>query len=52
MDDAVLLDTCAELPRHHKEPADRFIIASALIRGVPVVTTDRRYKDYGIDTLS
>ena len=41
-----------ELPPHHKDPADRFIIATALIRGVPVVTTDRRYKDYGVETLS
>ena len=41
-----------ELPPHHKDPADRFIIATALIRGIPVVTTDRRYKDYGGETLS
>lgn len=41
-----------EFPQHHKDPADRFIIATALIRGVPVVTTDRRYKEYGVETLS
>ena len=41
-----------ELPPHHKDPADRFIIATSLIRGIPVVTTDRRYKDYGVETLS
>ncbi len=46
-----ILVKSAELPRHHKDPADRIIIASAFLREVPVVTSDRRYADYGVKTL-
>jgi PIN domain nuclease of toxin-antitoxin system len=40
------------LPWHHRDPADRFIIATAQARGVAVVTSDRRFEDYGIDVLA
>ena len=40
------------LPEIHKDPADRFIIASALLNGLPVVTTDRRFPEYGVDVIS
>ena len=46
-----ILVKSTELPKHHKDPADRIIIASALLRGVPVVTSDRRYADYGVKTF-
>ena len=46
-----VLINSAELPPHHKDPADRIIIASAILRDVPVVTSDRRYFDYGVKTL-
>ena len=41
----------AELPRHHRDPADRFIIATALIGNLPVVTADRRFAQYGVEVL-
>ena len=41
----------ARLPLHHRDPADRFIIASALVHRLPVVTGDRRFPLYGVDTL-
>ena len=41
----------ASLPFHHRDPADRFIIASAMLRNLPVVTGDHRFGEYGIVTL-
>ena len=41
-----------DLPEIHKDPADRFIIASALLNGLPVVTTDHRFPEYGVDVIS
>ena len=42
----------AELPRIHKDPADRFIIATALISNMTVVTADRRFPEYGVAVVS
>jgi PIN domain nuclease of toxin-antitoxin system len=39
------------LPYIHKDPADRFIIATALAHNCPVVSADRRFADYGIKVL-
>ena len=40
-----------ELPKHHKDPADRIIIASALESNLVVVTGDRRFPEYGVTTI-
>jgi len=40
-----------ELPEHHKDPADRMIIASALRSGMPVVTVDHNFTKYGVQTI-
>ena len=40
------------LPEIHKDPADRFIIATALIHQLPVLTGDKRFPLYGVKTLS
>jgi PIN domain nuclease of toxin-antitoxin system len=40
-----------ELPWHHRDPADRFILASALLSRLDVVTADTRYAAYGVTTL-
>lgn len=37
-----------ELPDIHKDPCDRFIIATALINKLPVVTADKRFHEYGV----
>ncbi|MBI5550294.1 MAG: type II toxin-antitoxin system VapC family toxin [Desulfobacterales bacterium] len=42
----------AELPKIHKDPCDRFIIATALLLDMPVVTTDRCFAEYGVRVLS
>lgn len=40
------------LPFHHKDPADRIIIATALERSAAVVTADAQFSNYGIRVLS
>jgi PIN domain nuclease of toxin-antitoxin system len=40
-----------ELPPIHGDPCDRFIIATALLRKVPVVTADTRFQKYGVEVL-
>jgi len=40
-----------ELPEHHKDPADRMIIASALRSRMPVITTDHNFPKYGVQTI-
>ena len=49
--DAIML-RAAQLPNHHRDPADRIIIATALIHGLPVVTGDEKFPKYGIRTIS
>jgi len=39
------------LPGIHKDPADRFIIATALAHNCPVVSADHRFAEYGIKVL-
>jgi PIN domain nuclease of toxin-antitoxin system len=39
------------LPWHHRDPADRFIIATARASGAAVVTTDRRFTAYDVTVL-
>ena len=41
-----------ELPEIHKDPADRFIIATAVLGNMVVVTTDRRFAQYGVSVVS
>lgn len=41
----------ANLPDFHKDPADRIIIATALIIGMPIVTGDGKFSQYGVKTF-
>ena len=41
----------ALLPLHHRNPADRFIIATALKMKLPVVTNDDNFPKYGVSTV-
>ena len=47
-----ILVAANSLPWHHRDPADRFIIATARDLGAAVVTTDRRFQLYDIDVLA
>ena len=47
-----ILLKAGELPLHHRDPADRFIIASALLNDLAIVTRDRLFQDYGVPLLA
>jgi len=36
------------LPRHHGDPFDRLLVSQAMIEKLPLMTSDRRLKDYGV----
>jgi PIN domain nuclease of toxin-antitoxin system len=47
-------DVCiaaAQLPPIHDDPCDRFIIATAKINDLAVVTADERFEEYGLTIL-
>ena len=50
LDNAIMLRASA-LPEIHKDPADRFIIATALLNNCVVVTGDHRFPEYGVETI-
>lgn len=50
--DSTLCAAAAELPHHHGDPFDRFIIAAALQLRVPVVTIDAKFAPYGVETIA
>ncbi len=39
------------LPWHHRDPADRFILATAAMRKCPVISPDDLFKHYPVATL-
>ena len=41
----------AHLPFHHKDPFDRLIIAQSLVDGLPIITSDSNFADYGVELL-
>jgi len=50
LNNAIMLRASA-LPEIHRDPADRFIIATALLNDCIVVTGDRRFPEYGVETV-
>jgi PIN domain nuclease of toxin-antitoxin system len=49
--DLELCIRASQLPMFHKDPCDRFIIATALTLQMPVVTLDRRIGEYGVKLI-
>jgi len=49
--DTAIMFRASALPEHHKDPADRFIIATALLNGFTVVTADGHFPEYGVATI-
>ena len=41
----------AKLPMVHKDPCDRFIIATARLENLTIVTADRIFRKYGVATI-
>ena len=50
LDESIMLES-AQLPLYHRDPADRFIIATAKIHSLDIVTGDERFAQYGVNTL-
>ena len=49
------LEVCiaaAKLPPSHDDPFDRFIIATAKLNDLTVVTADEQFEEYGVTVLS
>ena len=51
VDNAISLKA-ASLPEIHKDPADRFIIATAMLNDCQVITGDHNFPLYGITTIN
>lgn len=48
------LDVCvaaAGLPPIHRDPADRFILATAKLSRLPIITADERFSTYGVEVI-
>ena len=41
----------AELPRHHRDPFDRLLVAQAQIEGLRIVTADPQIRRYDVEIL-
>lgn len=44
-------DAVTSLPRHHRDPFDRLLIAQAQVEGLTIVTRDRRFQAYEVAVL-
>lgn len=49
--DSKIAGSSVQLPDFHKDPCDRFIIATAMINKLPVVTGDKMFSNYDIEIL-
>ena len=47
-EDALIVE---KLPRHHKDPSDRMLIAQALNRGMVLVSPDRAFHPYPVRVM-
>lgn len=41
----------ADLPRHHRDPFDRMLVAQATTDRLPLVTADRAFAPYEVDVI-
>lgn len=42
----------ATLPPHHTDPFDRLLIAQAQLEALPVLTADKVFRKYGVETIA
>jgi PIN domain nuclease of toxin-antitoxin system len=49
--DSKLAIVAAKLTDVHKDPCDRFIIATAIVNKMPVLTRDGRFEAYGVEVI-
>ena len=43
--------TAGSLPRHHRDPFDRMLVAQALARDLTLVSRDRALRQYGVKLM-
>lgn len=48
--DQQMIDVAA-LPHHHRDPFDRMLIVQASREEIPVLTSDRKFSDYEVETI-
>ena len=41
----------ARLPFHHRDPFDRLLVAQAQTEGIPIVTSDPKFKPYDVEII-
>jgi PIN domain nuclease of toxin-antitoxin system len=41
----------SSLPFHHRDPFDRFLVAQALVDGIPIVSIDASFDAYGVKRI-
>jgi PIN domain nuclease of toxin-antitoxin system len=46
--DSKIAIASTKLPDHHKDPCDRFIIATAILSNLPIITKDKLFERYGV----
>ena len=49
--DVSVLCRANKLPWHHRDPADRFIISTAILENAAIVTADTKFSQYGVRIL-
>jgi PIN domain nuclease of toxin-antitoxin system len=49
--DTEILFAANRLPWHHRDPADRFIIATAIRENACIITADPIFRKYGVKTI-
>lgn len=49
--DIEILTFSTELPLHHKDPADRFIIATAIKNNLTIITGDEKFLKYNVKVI-
>lgn len=42
----------ADLPRHHRDPFDRMLVAQALSEGVPILSSDLQFDAYDAERIA
>jgi PIN domain nuclease of toxin-antitoxin system len=49
--DVTHVDLIAALPLHHRDPFDRMLIAQAQAEEMTIITVDRAFEAYDVDTI-
>ena len=42
----------AHLPRHHRDPFDRLLVAQAQVEGLPILTADAHFAAYDVEVIA